>query len=388
MTYEVSYTRKDLILYALSLGMGSTKDDINSDLRYLFEDHTRFSAIPTCLLTFTFWADQHPHAIDMNGIPPFPPPILANNQVIPTRFLRFEKSRTDSKLYISSFPVIHMWQSILWHGSGVPVPSAPIISGQRHNNQLRVKVDMGTISVQPKSIGCFVTTQTQLFLSNEKSPRLCTMQSTSLVMGIPADQVIPFDAGKTRLSSIPQSDFFSQHTKNRSTPVFRWCYQTNQAQALLYRIASGDSNHIHVDSSVSERMGTKRNDPILHGMFTIALAFRAIVKLLHTMFPVSNDNGKEYNQDVDFVFRKLEGKFTNPAFVGDCLCVQIWNDCSTSSTSTEQNKPETFSNSSYIETKAFAFLIVNHATGRTLVDNGLAEVAIVVENTKINTSRL
>ena len=53
-TFRVSYTAKDLILYALSLGMGSTNRD-DDELKFLYEHHDEFCAVPTFCLAFTFW---------------------------------------------------------------------------------------------------------------------------------------------------------------------------------------------------------------------------------------------------------------------------------------------------------------------------------------------
>ena len=358
--YEVSYTAKDLIMYALSLGMGSHSDDAN-ELKFLYEGHDKFTSVPTFCFAYTFWANKNrnPKATDTTtqGIPPFPPPLMLSEdaQVIPSRFLR---SSTD----ISNFPVIHTWQSIVWH--------QPLKVPKRHSNRVvKTKINLETIDIQPKSIGTFVTTQSKVTTnnSNHQLSESCTIQSTALVLGIDPKNVIAFDAGIPRLTCKPKipSKIFKLTEENQ--PIFQWTYQTSQSQALLYRMASGDSNHIHVDTSASDMLGNDKKAPLLHGLFTLALAFRAIVKIFDSNdYSCSSLNDFGDVDDFELLFRKLEGVFKAPAFVGDCLCVKIWND---------HNIPKTMNISS--TKKRFLFLITNHVTGATLVDSGYAEVEIV-----------
>lgn len=329
---------------------------------YLYELHDRFEAVPTFFLTLTFWATSTSKLHGTNGIPPFPPPIMAREKVIPQRFLRNDSS-------LKEFPVIHTWQSIVWHERGVIVPAPPSQgnNAKGYYNQIRLEVDLTTIAVQPKSIGTFVTTQTQIKSPHERHLK-CTMQSTALVMGISPEDVLPYKAGVPRLSSLKHSSFFASKDAKKTTPMFQWSFQTKHSQALLYRIASGDSNHIHVDTSVSQQMGSEQRDPILHGLFTLSLAFRAIVKLLHSNILGSNGCNVDASctDGRDIHFRCLEGKFTQPAFVGDCLCIKIWNS----------NDDALFIDTNHPVSVSFEFVIANKATGTVVVDCGLAEVDV------------
>lgn len=357
--YGVSYDAKDVILYALSLGMKSDKSDAD-ELKFVYENHAEFTAFPTFCLALTFFAERHSSNNASRGIPSFPPPLMAKEQVIPRRFLR------DRTIDVSKFPVIHTWQSIAWHSS-LQVPEAPTKTSIPHSKQVRAEIDLKTISVQPKSIGTFVTTQSQVSTMDDhhKSDHhyLCTMQSTTLILGLSSDDVLPFDSGIPLLSTNPK-------VPQQVAPIFEWSYQTTESQALLYRLASGDSNRIHVESSVSELLGLEKKAPLLHGLFTLAIAFRAIVKL----------TGYD-----DVVARKLEGKFSHPAFVGDTLCVKIWNSTNNNNSvlgvrdkrgafgdraSTENRCP------AQVMPKRFIFVVINQDTGTTLVDCGYAEVEV------------
>lgn len=344
--YEVSYTAKDLILYALSLGMGSRSDD-SKELKFLYEDHEKFTGVPTFCFAFTFWAQKlrNPTSTETTTqrIPRFPPPIMAEREVIPRRFL---SSNTD----ISSLPVIHTWQSILWH-------QPMVVPKRQSNHKVKSRINEGTISIQPKSIGTFVTSQSKI-KAHDSGQLICTMQSTALVLGIDPKNVIAFDSGIPKLTSkVKISSQLKRAQEN--PPLFQWDYQTSQSQALLYRMASGDSNHIHVDTSASEMLGNDTKAPLLHGLFTLALAFRGVVKLFDSRYGDSDD--------YELFFRKLEGAFKKPAFVGDSLCVKIWNDGNTTKATETSSLKRLF------------FVIVNSATGAIIVDNGCAEVEIISE---------
>ncbi|KAG7358432.1 MaoC like domain containing protein [Nitzschia inconspicua] len=379
MNFDVSYTAKDLILYALSLGMGSTAADTD-ELMYLYEWHGMFSSVPTFFLTFTFWATStlKKRDLHMNRIPPFPPPLMADEQVIPKRFLRNRDEHSDYNQFLSNFPVIHTWQSIIWHDRGVEIPEAPSQRGtEGHSSSVTVHVRTGIVAVQPKSIGTFVTTQTQITSLDCIRP-ICTMESSALVMGFPPEKIVPFDIG------ISRSAYHSPKQCERQEPSFQWSYQTFMSQALLYRMASGDSNHIHVDTSVSEQMDTEQKAPILHGLFTLALGFRAITKFLRaTLLSQPSDHRSiKTAEDMVIDFRYLEGKFSQPAFVGDSLCVKLWSNFLVSEINTlivKRRDPVKVS---------FDFVIVNDITGKILVDCGMAEVEISVMSEEITRSRL
>lgn len=339
--YEVVYNVKDLILYALSLGMGSHSDDSN-ELKFLYEKHEKFAGVPTFFLAFNYWARKKRSPIETyattQGIPPFPPPIMVEAEIIPRRFLR---KNTD----ISNLPIIHTWQSIVWHQQ-MKVPKQHVNQALTHN------INLETISVLPKSIGTFVTSQSEVRAHDNNGQLLCTMQSSYLVSGINKKHVTAFDAGIPLITNMPKISSQFKQTQKKN-PVFQWTYQTTPSQALLYRMTSGDSNHIHVDASVPDKLQNDKNAPLLHGLFTLALVFRAIMKFL--------DN----NDDAELFFRKLEGAFVAPAFVGDRLCVRIWNEDISATTMETSN------------TKRFLFVIINHTTGVKLVDKGCIEVETI-----------
>jgi hypothetical protein len=139
---------------------------------------------------------------------------------------------------------------------------------------------------------------------------LCTMQSTALVLGVPRDNVVAYEYDA---AGVPTSTSTSLSSNPRistdRSPLFEWTYMTVPTQALLYRLASGDSNSIHVDTSVADMLGSEKpSAPLLHGLCTLGIVCRAFLQLV----PFANET-----------IRNLQGKFTQPAFVGDVLCVRI-----------------------------------------------------------------
>lgn len=316
--YAFNYTNKDLILYALAIGMGAQQEDAAADQRFLYEGHPQFSPVPSFCLSFTFWSNKKNAGNTTGRIPPFPPPLMADEELIPGRFLQEDVDPT-------AFPMIHTWQSIVWDRQ-LPIPSG-------NDQSVGTTMNLKTIMVQPKSIGTFVTTQSKIMVRIPGSGRdssLCTMQSTGLVLGISRDAVAPYESGDAKATSkpiIPEDD----------PPILEWTFETSASQALLYRVASGDSNHIHVDNSASEMMQSAKKAPLLHGLFTMAVAFRGLLRVV---------------PDADLRIHKLEAKFSLPAFVGDVLLVKIWKS--------KKNPGQ------------FLFIVANKTTGGILVDKGSA----------------
>lgn len=326
-----SYTTKDLILYALSLGFGSDEKSSEEDLRFLYERHPVFSALPVFLLTFTFWSkkvddgendgpkNHMSRTAFSSRLPSFPPPLLASADVIPSQLMR------DKTIDLSQYPLIHVWQSIVWDRS-LPLPSS------QNDGYVETTMSSKPILVQPKSMGTFVTAESKVALVSDGTS-LCTMQMAMLCLNLPLDAVDPFDAGVTKLTTrpvIPDDD-------EEFPPLLEWTFATGPNQALLYRIASGDTNKIHVDTSAAEQMKSPTKAPLLHGLFTLGVAFRALQRVV---------------PDADTQIASLEARFSQPAFVGDVLKVRIWKN------------PE--------NVKQMLFVVENPDTGATVINAGCA----------------
>ena len=352
MEFEASYNSKDLILYALSIGVGSSRVDVNDDeLKFLYERHENFAAIPTFCLALTFWAEPPAHRRNKQianttgsstcGIPSFPPPLMVQSELIPRPYLKQSVS-------LSAYPILHTWQSVVWH-QPMPVPKVRPLNDMRYDQGISTTLKTQTISIVPKSIGTFVTSETKVQFNNDetetKRSLVCTMQSTALILGLPEDTVIAYDSGTPQMTCHPQIPIHRR-------PLVEWTYRTVPNQALLYRIASGDSNRIHVDDSASQRLG--RDVPLLHGLCTLAIAFRGLQLVV---------------EDAHTRISKLEAKFARPVFVGDEVCIRIWHD-----DPADGNKDGNVSQQQSIVTRTrYLFVVLNSKTEETLVDNGFAE---------------
>lgn len=84
---------------------------------------------------------------------------------------------------------------------------------------------------------------------------------------------------------------------------------TRPDQALLYRLVD-DLNPLHADPALAQRAGFER--PILNGRCTFGVACRAILKTIC---------------DYDFtLITGLDARFTAPAYPGDELTTEMWQD--------------------------------------------------------------
>lgn len=86
-------------------------------------------------------------------------------------------------------------------------------------------------------------------------------------------------------------------------------FPTLPQAALIYRL-SGDVNPLHVDPEVAKAAGFPR--PILHGLCTLGVATRAILKLC-----CGNEPAR---------LTQIRTRFSAPVFPGDTIAVEIWQD--------------------------------------------------------------
>jgi acyl dehydratase len=158
-------------------------------------------------------------------------------------------------------------------------------------------------SIQPKSIGTFVTSEIVVHAQNDP---VCTLQTTALVLGLPSEQVISYTSPRKKENDLQAAQ---PPLHDDSLFFFESEYLISSDQALLYRLASGNSNRIHVDaSSVPFLQDAKQ--PLLHGLCLLGIAARMIVQ--------------HYKADDDLQIRRLEGKFTKPVFLKDTIVVKAW----------------------------------------------------------------
>jgi acyl dehydratase len=285
--FHASYTTKDVVQYALAIGFGSSSD--NHEKKFTLEDDAFFEAVPTFCFVLPSWASSHPNS-SFSYIQPFPTPLMRHMGVIPSTCLHARNFDHDS------LPVIHIAQSVVWY-QRIPIPST--CSPNKPTSKVHTLVSSRVVAVTPKSIGTFVETETRIQL--DSGSLLCTMSATLLVLGMDESKVIPLERDHTerldRVCKLPNT-----------SPTFEWSFATTPNQALLYRMASGDFNKIHVDPSTTAMMPGACEKPILHGLCTLGIALRGLLTCL--------DNG--------VAVVSLRAHFSKPIFVGDTLKIEAW----------------------------------------------------------------
>ena len=273
--FTVTYSARDAILFALAVGFGSSDEHYDRDLRYLHEEHEQFEVVPLWGLALPFWAHSPG---EKPLLPLFPPPLMASMGLIPRSHLRGDDIR------LQDYPVLHMFQSIEWH-SFFPPASRDTLSTLQLYPSFK--------SIQPKSIGTFVTTESMV--AHQETP-VCSIQSTVLILGLPSEHVLPQIANGNSINNRKAGTLSSE----RGEVWLEKRQHIDSIVALLYRIASGDTNHIHVLPVVSEK-------PLLHGLCTLAIAASSILQKVPDCTPTM-----------------LQGNFTKPVFLNDNILIQVW----------------------------------------------------------------
>ena len=303
------FTKRDLILYALGIGCcdGTLSDE--KELQYIYENHIKFQPFPTFLLALSFVAQSPSNQSFGYGVKPFPPESMSNRLpdgskcdcIIPCDFF---KNIEDMK-EVQNNPTLHISQSLTLHEDIILKGGVAAI-----DPPTQVQLQTRVISVIPRAIGTFVSTQTTY---HQGTTCIATAQMVALVLGVDPDMILPFNqkqVGDSRMSKNKLvSDTSSSDKKGKSEVILSI---PNNA-ALLYRL-SGDYNSIHVEGDnflVSKEEDTR---PILHGLCTLGYAVRAVLHHIH----------QHTTDEVKVISVKCN--FTKPIFVGDSIHVEVWNN--------------------------------------------------------------
>jgi acyl dehydratase len=274
-TFAAEYSSKDVILYALSIGFSI------DDLRFVHENDPHFCVAPTFALALMFHAFLDGGEELRTLIPQFPPPIMRYMGLIP------RSSLVDPEHDVDDYPALHTFQSITWHRD---LPQPP------KQSSIRTSLRRRFVAVQTMPVGTFVTSETKLFdrassttTALKQEDLLCTMLSTTLLLGLDICHVIPFG-----IVNAPK------RLVNQPVLLMDVSETIHANAALLYRIAGGDSNRLHVDTSPFGR-------PILHGLCTLGLVSRLLLR--------------KYK---DRRLTHLEGRFVRPVFLGTVIRTRVW----------------------------------------------------------------
>ena len=244
-----SYDGRDSALYALGLGIGSDPLD-EDELPYVYEGRAQ-SVVPSQCLVLgwpEFWHADPETGIDWVNI-------LHGEE-------RFELHR--------------------------PLPLAGTIHA---THSLRSIVDKGV------GHGALIYFDTEL-ADAASGDALATLQSTQFLRGdggCGSHGVPPAVVPALREGAVPSATIE---------------YRTAPQAALLYRLVSRDYMPIHADPEVARRAGFER--PISHGLCTMGLACRAILK--------------RYAPGQAARLRSMFVRFASPAYPGETIRIELFEE--------------------------------------------------------------
>lgn len=212
-----SYTQRDLILYAL--GVGATVQD-PSNMRYLYENHESFSAIPTfCVL--------------------YGPTGCFETSIVQ------DALKTD--LDLSS--VLHGEQYFEVH--------------KKMPTEAEVETRYKVVEVLDKGKGAVVIIQHESYDANS-GDKLCSGEMAAFIIG--AGGFGGPRESKLGIKTLPPP--------NRK-PDASVTQKTNYDQAAIYRL-SGDINPLHIDENIARAAGYSK--PILHGLCSLGFSVRHVLQ--------------------------------------------------------------------------------------------------------------
>lgn len=178
---------------------------------------------------------------------------------------------------------IHGEQSVTLHA---PLPIAGTVMAR---NVVDDVVDRGP------NKGVYVYCSRILFDQDSSTP-LATLRSTLILRG----------DGRT---SRPDHPTTMPRALPDRPPDTSCVYTTLPQAALIYRL-SGDLNPLHVDPAAAASAGFPR--PILHGLCTLGIATRALLKVCCANKPAQ--------------LRSISVRFAAPVFSGETIQTDIWRD--------------------------------------------------------------
>lgn len=210
------YTRKDTILYALGLGVGSADPVDPGELKYVYE--RGLVALPTLAVTLAAGAMR-----------------LA-----------------DPKFGINYGMLLHGEQSLQMHK---PLPAEATVVSEGQIDEI---YDKGVAK------GAVLYSTRRLY-EKSSGDLLVTMGSVAFLRG--DGGFGGKSEGAPKLRPVPQ---------DRSADLTTHLHATLN-QALIYRL-SGDYNPLHIDPEIARKAGFER--PILHGLCAYGMVGRALIKVL------------------------------------------------------------------------------------------------------------
>jgi acyl dehydratase len=213
-----TYTERDVMLYALGLGIGGDPLDA-AQLRYVYEKDLQ--AMPTCAAAFAW----------------------------PKSWMR------DPRAGVDYLKVVHGEQDVRYLR---PMPTAATIVS---------KTRVSLVSDKGAGKGAIVELRRDLFEA-ESDERLAEVRQVSFLRG---------DGGFSAESGESDAPPEALPPVPERAPDHEFKFGTPAQAALIYRL-SGDSNPLHADPEVATKAGFRQ--PILHGLATYGMAAYAAIRTL------------------------------------------------------------------------------------------------------------
>jgi len=193
--------------------------------------------------------------------------------------------------------VLHGEQQVEWHGA------LPVRGG-------RFRTDATVEGVRRRGKGCLVTVRSVITDADTGIP-IASLTSGTFVVGLEPEVLAALPAGggdhgegeTVVLAAAPEG----------CAPTATVRCAVGPTQALLYRL-SGDYNALHADPSIAAMLGLGEK-PILHGLCTLGMAARALVRLGTAAGGCGGDPAR---------LRAVACRFVAPVFPGDELETAVW----------------------------------------------------------------
>ncbi|CAG0883037.1 unnamed protein product [Cyprideis torosa] len=209
---------RDSILYALSVGV--TLGSGENALKFLYENHPDFSALPTFA-------------------------------IVPTQQIMFD-------VFGGGVPGLKMDFSRVVHGEQYLELLSPTFP-----TSAQVETRMEIVEILNKGSGALIVVNAEC-RDAETGDKLAFLQFSLFGIGI-----TDFDAPKTS-----QVEMYPTLAKPKRSPDSVLTFQSSLDQAALYRL-NGDTNPLHIDPNMSALAGFKK--PILHGLCTMGIVVQQLL---------------------------------------------------------------------------------------------------------------